>query len=197
MTRIVAGLLALLSVTLGTGCAYSVRRSNNPLLAEMGIHRLYIDTFKNKTFKPGVDITVQSAIEKMIRAQAQVEIVRSPEDADSVLRAEIVNARYQASASTTGNRLQPTTLGEQFGNYTVATVYLAYLSCVVELQKRRDLKPLWKTEFGRSKTFPGSNQLGLYGTTSSLINESEFERALDDLSSQIALDVHESMVGIF
>lgn len=197
MTKQIAAILAIASLV--AGCAYNVRRSNNPLLGEMGIHRLYIDTFTNRTFKPGVDITVQSAIEKMIRSQAQVQIVKSIEDADSVLRAEIVNARYQANASTTGNRLQPTSIGEQFGNYTVATVYLAYLSCVVELYRKKQGpgKPLWKTEFGRSKTFPGSNQLGIYGTTSSLINESEFERALDDMSSQIALDVHESMVGIF
>lgn len=179
------------------GCAYSVRRSDNPVLREIGVSRLYVETFVNRTFKPGVDIIVQSAIERMIRSQGQVRVVKTREEADSVLKAEITNARFNASASTTGDRLQPTSIGSQFSNNTVATVYQASLGCVVSLERKSAAGALWRTEFNRSKAFPGSNQLGVYGTTSSLINESEFERALDDLAAQIALDVHESMVGIF
>ena len=46
-------------------------------------------------------------------------------------------------------------------------------------------------------TFPGNNQLGVFGTTSHLINESEFERALQELSERVALDMTENLFSMF
>ena len=56
---------------------------------------------------------------------------------------------------------------------------------------------IWSSTFSRSKPFPGANQLDVPGTTSSLINDSEFDRALSDLSRSMMDDVHESMLAMF
>jgi hypothetical protein len=56
---------------------------------------------------------------------------------------------------------------------------------------------LWSGGFSKSKPFPANNQLGVFGTTSALINESEFDRVLRDLAEGIAADMHESMLAGF
>lgn len=83
----------------------------------------------------------------------------------------------------------------------VATEYIAELSCTFTLT-RRNVKPgtpaiLWTAGFNRAKPFPGSNQLSGLGTTSALINESEFDRSLQELAQSMMADVRESMVARF
>jgi hypothetical protein len=56
---------------------------------------------------------------------------------------------------------------------------------------------IWSGNFSRTKPFPASNQVGAFGTTSSLINESEFDRALGDLAESMMADLHESMMAMF
>lgn len=58
-------------------------------------------------------------------------------------------------------------------------------------------KILWTTSLSRSEPFQSANQLDVPGTTSALINESMFERALSDLSTIIANDAHSLMMNIF
>ncbi|MEK6579060.1 MAG: hypothetical protein AABZ55_07515, partial [Bdellovibrionota bacterium] len=85
--------------------------------------------------------------------------------------------------------------------YKVAWEYQAALTCQFDLQRTviaPGKKPvIWTGGFSRSKPYPGSNQLGPPGTTSALINESEFERALSDLAENMMEDVHESMLAMF
>jgi hypothetical protein len=83
----------------------------------------------------------------------------------------------------------------------VATEFQALLNCSFKLvlthpapDKKSDL---WSSTFSRAKTFPANNQLGNFGTTSSLINESEFDRALADMARNMMADVHESMLAMF
>jgi hypothetical protein len=56
---------------------------------------------------------------------------------------------------------------------------------------------LWSGNFERRKPFLATNQLGTFGTTSSLINDSEFDRALIDLANSIGLDMHEDIFVSF
>jgi hypothetical protein len=49
----------------------------------------------------------------------------------------------------------------------------------------------------RSETFPATIYLGQLGDTSALINESAFERALDDLSVSVVTDAEESVNTLF
>jgi hypothetical protein len=56
---------------------------------------------------------------------------------------------------------------------------------------------LWSMGFSKQKTFPGANQVDVPGTTSVLINDSEFNRALSDLARNMMEDVHESMLAMF
>jgi len=56
---------------------------------------------------------------------------------------------------------------------------------------------LWTTSLSRSEPFQSANQLDVPGTTSPLINESMFERALSDLATYIANDAHALLMNIF
>jgi hypothetical protein len=56
---------------------------------------------------------------------------------------------------------------------------------------------LWAQSFSRAKPFLAANQLDVPGTTSALINESEFDRALADLAVSMMDDLHESMLAMF
>lgn len=178
-----------------TSCGYSLRGSTNALLLEKGIEKIYIEPVTNQTFKPGVENIVFKALVKIVSSHRQLRLVQNKVDADAILTGVVTGAQFYATASTTGDKLQPTALASSFASYSVATVYQADLSCNFILSASD--RQLWSSGFGRSKTFPGSNQLGPFGTTSALINESEFERALSDLSDSMVVDVHESMLGVF
>ena len=84
---------------------------------------------------------------------------------------------------------------------SVAQSYSAGLSCTFTLKKikrKEGENPiLWSNSFSKGKQFPSANQLDVPGTTSPLINQSEFERALGDLAPMIALDAEESMFSRF
>ncbi len=56
---------------------------------------------------------------------------------------------------------------------------------------------LWSAGFTRSKKFNANNRLLVLGTTSSLINESEFERKLVELSESMMSDVYAALITRF
>ena len=82
-------------------------------------------------------------------------------------------------------------------NFFVAVEYSASLSVNFSLTRREDKKVIWTSGFGRSKNYPGNNQLGVRGTTSQLINESEFDRSLNEMAEQMMWEVHEAMLARF
>lgn len=191
------------------GCAkyHFVRTGESQQLKQMGIQRIYLAPVQNQTYKPGVDLVVYNEMLRVLSSFGQVKIVQRPETADAVLRTSVKQADYGISASTFASRLFPRDTGPE--SITVATEYSATLSCDVTLAflpgpgrgvKREILffeKPIWKTDFVRTKVFPANNQLGPFGTTSALINESEFDRAVREMAESMMGDLHESMVAFF
>jgi hypothetical protein len=84
----------------------------------------------------------------------------------------------------------------------IANDYNAILTCSFQLIRREaylnhPAGTVWSGEFSRTKLYPGSNQLGVLGTTSGLINDSEFDRTIIDISRDMAVDVRESMLSRF
>jgi hypothetical protein len=101
--------------------------------------------------------------------------------------------------------MAPSGLANQLGiptaGLSVSQTYMARIGCSFSLEIANpgpgQPKLLWNSSFNQSRPFPGSNQLDVLGTTSVLINQSEFERTVGDLVPVLAEDAHEQMSALF
>ena len=205
---------ALGLLTDSTGCGYGFQGSRNELWQKEGISRIYVKPLTNDTYKPGVENVVYNALVRTLLARRRVSVVTSEADADAILSGTVNIAQFVPGGPTTADRLAPFSLNlppnsvkidygsrVPLGSITVASVYTANMTCSFDLQRRapnpKQKMKVWTGAFPRSKPFPASNQLDVPGTTSALINESEFERALGEMAVSMADDVHESMLDMF
>ena len=192
-------MIALCLGTLHSACGYTLQNSKNPALTKEGIHKIYVEPLVNNTYKAGVENTVYNALVKKISSHEHVKLVRSAEDADAVIKGTVASAEYTSSALTTASQLAP--IGTGPSNILVASQYNALLTCTFDLYRAKKDGThgdyLWGSQFSRTKFFPANTQLGTLGTTSALINDSEFDRTLSDLAESMMSDVHESMLGLF
>jgi hypothetical protein len=194
------GFLAAL-LFLVSGCGYTLQNSHNPLADREGVRRVYVSPLVNNTYKGGVENLVFNALVRVLAAHHRITLVQNPEDADAILNGTVAEAFSAASAATSAANLNPVGLLNR-GDVIVASEYTAVLTCRFDLLRRGAIPPgkkatLWTSTFSRSKPFPAANQVGSLGTTSALINDSEFDRALSDLASSMMGDVHESMLAMF
>lgn len=207
--------LACVAIISLASCGYTLQTSESPLLAKRGIRRIYVKPVVNNTYKPGVENVVYNELLKVISSHRRVKLVTRTEDADAVLSGFVGSATNAPQATTTANQLFPSnvpqlanTVPASAANIPVATYYTATLSCSFKLTATGAPGPegvkgnkrnttLWGDSFTQSKIFPVNNQLGPFGTTNALINESEFDRALSDLASGMMADLHESMLAMF
>lgn len=190
---------ALFSFTV-MGCGYRLQRSGQEsLLTQKGIRRIYIQPVANQSYKAGADHVVYNELLRAIAASEQIRVVRTKEESDAILRGAVVSAGYNASATTFARGVFPQNVIAE--DIPVATEYTASLYCAFVLVQTPKLggveKTLWTSQFSRSKPFPGNNQIGTFGTTSGLINESEFDRALRDMAESMMADVNEAMFSMF
>ena len=206
ISRISFAILLGMALPLAGGCGYSLQGSHNVLLEKEGIHRVYVAPLLNNTFKPGVENLVYNSLVRTLSAGRRVVLVQSPQQADAILNGVVAVAASGIAGSTSMKQLdpvngQPTSISGINENISVATIYSAQLTCQFSLTRR--LTPpgkktdLWNSTFSRSKSFAAANRLDVPGTTSALINESEFDRALSELSQTMMGDLHESMLAMF
>jgi Lipopolysaccharide-assembly len=196
------GTICLLFI--GLGCGYSFQNSKNDLYDKEGVQKIYVSPLTNNSYKPGVENLVYNNLIRTLAAHGKVTLVQNPEDADAILSGTVVTASYMGSgAETTVSQLNPQGVGSTLptSNFVIATEYTANLVCSFSLV-RRSFKvgkrgQIWSSQFNRSKPFPASNQLDVLGTTSSLINDSEFDRVLADLARNITDDAHDAMLARF
>jgi hypothetical protein len=187
--------LAILFVFLSQGCGYTLRGNSRVFFENNEIRTLYVAPVRNDSFKAGVEITVYNAIRKRIAQGGYVRIVDQKSQADGEIRATILNAMYTPAGITTADQLAPVQTGPS--NVQIASAYNVNLNISFEMESLKTKKILWSDSFVRQKSFSASTYLGALGTTSALINESDFERTLGELSSGIVMDAEESMNSIF
>jgi hypothetical protein len=196
---------AILVSLLATGCGYTLQTSQNSPLLKRGVHRVYVKALVNNTYKVGVENLVYNQLLRALSVGRRVELVSSPNSADAILEGKIDAASQTSSATQSAVNINPVNLYPSAGVPTVpvATEYMATLTCTFMLKQTapvRDPKKtstLWSSSFSRARPFPSSNQVGVLGTTSALINDSEFDRALELLARSMMDDVHESMLAMF
>ena len=188
------------------GCGYTIQSSKRPpFLEKEGIKTVYLAPITNNTYKPGIENVVYNEMLKRLSSNRRIKVVQNSGQADAVLSGIVDAAYYSPGANTVASQLYP---NDKLPNFVmgspdvlVATEYSASLSCGFSLNRSQPQPGkkqfLWSDSIGKGKSFPATNQLGAFGTTSSLINESEFDRALRDLAEQIAADMSESMLAGF
>jgi hypothetical protein len=193
-------LAVLAFLTVLTGCGYGFQTSHSPLSEKEGIRKIYVASLVNNTYKPGVENIVYNAVLQSLSAHRRVKLVSSPDQADAILKGFVNGASYVSDASATSTSTYiPTNLAAE--NVLIATEYVADLNCSFSLERLHpqpgQRKIVWTSGFDRTTPFGASNQIGVLGTTSALINESEFDRALSTMAISMGEDVHESMLAMF
>jgi Lipopolysaccharide-assembly len=202
--RFSLALSILAALLLGaSGCGYTFQTSNSPLAEREGIRKIYVAPMTNNTYTPGVENVVYNALVQTLSVHRRVTLVSNAHDADAILKGVVSEADYITTAPVPAQQLQPPDIAQNpnFLNILVAQYYSATLGCGFVLE-RVDPSPLqkkivWSAAFTRSKPFAASNQVGVPGTTSALINQSEFDRALSDIANSMTGDIHESMLAMF
>jgi hypothetical protein len=192
-------------VVLLGGCGYSIRKGTSEALEKDGVRRIYISPIVNDTYRYGVENVVYNSLVRSLASFKGIKLVSDPSLADAVLSGHVIQADSQVSSTASATGLDPGRIPtpNYFGSLLIAKEYNAILGCSFELIRRQPAGPnrpagtLWTGSFNRSKVYPASNQLGVLGTTSGLINDSEFDRTLVDISREMMVDVREAMVSRF
>ena len=205
-------LIGWLTVISFLGCGYTFQTSSNEHLAALNIHRVYLAPVQNQTYKSGIDSVLYNALLRTLRAHHQLQVVAHQEEADAIITSRVEQASYARNADAQVKNLNPANVGASLlqKEYVVSTEYMATLSGKFELRwvhppapppeagtGMRPAGQIWQVGLSRTKPFPSANQLEVPGTTAPLINESEFDRALSDISKSLAEDLHESMLALF
>ena len=197
----------ILTIGLGiSSCGYHLQNSHSALVEKENVRKVYVRPLTNNTYKPGVENWVYNALLRHLSAHRAIRIVDRMDDADGWVSGSVDTAT-QAIASltpltaTTQPNVPTISTTSPFNQIPVGTSNLATLSCTFILTKIDSIthakKVLWSSAFARQRTFPTNNQIGVLGTTSALINESEFDRTLKDIAERMMEDVNESMLAMF
>lgn len=195
--------VALLPILLAFwGCGYTLQGSYSRILDREGIRKVYIAPIVNNTYKSGVENQVYNALLRRLASNRWLELVRSPADADAVLQGVVSRAQYGTAAQTVADALpRPPGAEGDFSRIQVASLYQSTLECNFSLTRRNPppgkQATVWSASFSRNQAFPGANQLGTLGTTSALINDSEFDRSLLEMAQAMSSDVRESILNRF
>jgi hypothetical protein len=206
--RTLARILPFSIVLLLSGCGYALQGTHSHELEKEGIRRIYVTTIRNDTYKPGVENVAYNELLQSLSAFRGIQLVSSPEDADAILTGVVSTAESQVAGTGAAPSLNPQTIGvalpviqPSFQTIYIATLYNAVLGVSFTLTRRNPKSGqkaiIWSGSFSRTGIFPASNQLGSLGTTSQLINSSEFDRAVHDISKDMMIDVREAMLSRF
>ncbi len=185
-------------------CGYTLKNTRREDLARIGVHTVFVRPVENNSYKPGVENLIYNQVVRTLAAYKSVRLVIRESDADAVLTGSVLGASYGPIANTAAVNLYPSGKVESLSGPSdrlVATLYSATLSASFALALRKpaagQAPTVWSGSFSRTQVFSGNNQLDVYGTTSALINESEFYRALEVAGEALASDMHESMTSRF
>ncbi len=178
------------------GCGYSLRTSRTASrLQAAGVSRIYIHPVRNQTLRPAVENAVYSQLVRMLSSTPGVRPVNSPELADAEMEGVVLIAERTVSGEIKASDLNPKQVGS--AQLLVASEYQARLDCQFSLRSAGRRSEIWSGTFSRARPFPANSQVGPLGSTGALINESEFERALVEVSGDMMGDVRNAMMQDF
>ena len=174
------------------GCGYQFQGSQNPL-RDVGIDKIYVQQFRNRTYTPGIEHLFSSAMIKEIQKSRSFVLVNSESEADALVSGEITNS----DAGMNSNKsLIVQRVGDSDRSVNVAADYTASVACVVKLVDKNG-RVVFSTSSSASKLFPGAARTGSQGATVSLINNSEQRLAVQFLASQMMASIYQRMIDAF
>ena len=185
------------------GCSYKFQSAVNPW-QEYSIKTVYIKIISNNSLRAGEEVHFTSAFVKTFSRGNKLKVVNDSKNADVVVNASIENIASTISSSTNVPTLtQDKVASQKLSDMVVATEYIATATVAVQLTKgENNLNPkipsvLLVQNFTRQKIYPANTQFGLPGTTSVLINDSQFQLALNEIATGISADAYDTMLEYF
>ncbi len=169
------------------GCGYHFQEAHNPLL-DLGIHRIYVAGFRNKTYRPGIEHFFTTAMVREIAHSKSFELVNSESQADAILSGEV------DSTEETQTGFSAVTVADR--SLSIASEYTASVSCSVRLRDRRG-RQVFSQSITDSKAHPGSAAIGDLGATAPLNNDSEQRLAIQFVANEMMASIYQRMVDTF
>lgn len=190
----------ILVLNLGA-CGYTLRGNSRPFFARYGIKTLYIPPVRNDSYKAGAEITIYNALRKKLAEGGYVSIIDDAKLSDAKFSATVVDASYAPLAITTadqiGSAAQVAPLVKGPTTVQIASSYNVTFTVRFLLEDSKGGKRLWTDTLTRQKSFVATTYIGTLGSTSALINDSDFERSLSELSIGLVGDAEELINSIF
>lgn len=184
-------------------CSYKFQSAVNPW-QEHSIKTVYINIITNNSLRSGEEVHFTSAFVKTFSRGNKLKVVNDSKSADLVVNAAIENIASTISSSTNVPTLTQDKIASQtLSDMVVATEYAATATVSVQLTKgENNHNPkvpavLLVQNFTRQKIYPANTQFGLPGTTSVLINDSQFQMALNEIATGISADAYDTMLEYF
>ncbi len=210
--------IAMLAIS---GCGFSIRKTDDTRFAAWGIQKIFVPAIRNDSSYAWLDAIVRNEWMKRLNTGGAVQTVSSIQNADSKLLVHVTEATRPGAAPTSTNQLSPSgtvRAGTQF-----FSMYSAHLVMRIELIQLRTPVATFKPSLpadtpasvssppsptppstvkfqgtaSRDLPFPSNTRVSYLGTTSALINQSETERAMTELTEQLVLDLYFQMKDAF
>lgn len=183
-------IIIALCVVLGvSGCAYQFQGRKNPL-QKVGVEKIFVASFTNRTYRPGVEQLFTTAIIREIQKSGSFQVVNSQKEADAVLSGEVT----AADSAVSNTKLADKTADDR--ELRAASEFNATVTCDVRLVDRTG-RTLFSRSESASKVYPGATNKGDAGATNSLVNDSEQRVAIQFLASQMMASVYQRMIDVF
>jgi hypothetical protein len=197
----ISSILLLLGFILNsTGCSYRLRGTDREFFKQANIKTLYVAPVANNSYRPGVEIMLYNTIRKRIAQGGYVRIVDDRDHADGELKASVTAANSNPGAAIRAEQLAQAEVGAKRvikPDLQIASNYSVNLGVSFSLIKTQTGSVIWSHSGARSKTFQASTYYGALGSTSALINDSQFETTLNELAVLVVTDAEESMNAFF
>jgi hypothetical protein len=197
VVRQIQTLSVIVAVGLFSGCGYSFQGASSHWKAQ-GINRVFVRMLTNDTLHAGVEVTFTSALIKEFARNQRFRVVEDEKNADATIEGSVTSAEAiinSANGVTALSNNDPA--AAILGDVNVATEYRATGSISVQLVRREPKSVVWTQSFYGEKIYQGNNRFGLSGTTSSLINASDQQLALNEVATQVASDAADTMLEGF
>jgi hypothetical protein len=186
----------LLCAILLSGCAYHFQGKKNPL-RDLGIQKIYVTSFVNKTYRPGVEQLFTTAMIREIQKSGSFQLVNSEKEADAMLSGQVSAVEsYIATKVNVQIETPPTGTKEVPRSVDAASEFISSVNCAVTLTDRFGRVIFTRIE-SANKNYPGSTRLGEAGATVPLVNDSEQRLTIQFLASQMMASAYQRMIDVF
>ena len=180
-----------------TGCGYHFQGTVNPL-RELGVHTIYVEGFRNLTYRPGIEHFFSTALIREIGRAKAFTLVNKREDADAILSGVVLG--FRRSQSVRVEIRVEDDLSHRYANQFTTSV-----QCTISLLDR-DGRGIFTRNFSGSRVHPGllitdpnePDKLVLRdNVTAPLVNESVSRLVTRFLADEMMSSAYQQIIDVF